>query len=146
MPEWLIGTVLKTVDRFRLSVGSNPTPSASMTKEKSPDRPSQPACCVMCSSASSRPRTCRRSPRLARPVRVDQGGHPGNGEDGPSLSGREGKSRNELLPSGEPVAHPLLTYTCETDFDLAAVVEAWPDLPEAIRAGILAMVKASQPT
>jgi hypothetical protein len=24
----LIGTVLKTVDRFRLSVGSNPTPSA----------------------------------------------------------------------------------------------------------------------
>jgi hypothetical protein len=40
----------------------------------------------------------------------------------------------------------LLTYTCETDFDLAAVVEAWPDLPEAIRAGILAMVKASQPT
>jgi len=40
----------------------------------------------------------------------------------------------------------LLTYTCKTDFDLAAVVEAWPDLPEAIRAGILAMVKASQPT
>ncbi len=30
----MIGTVLKTVDRFRLSVGSNPTPSASMTKEK----------------------------------------------------------------------------------------------------------------
>jgi hypothetical protein len=27
--------------------------------------------------------------------------------------------------------------------DLAAVVEAWPDLPEAIRAGILAMVNAA---
>jgi hypothetical protein len=27
---------------------------------------------------------------------------------------------------------------------LAAVVAAWPELPEAIRAGILAMVKASK--
>ena len=26
---------------------------------------------------------------------------------------------------------------------MAAVVDAWPDLPEAIKAGILAMVKAS---
>src|SRR5271157_3441073 len=95
-----------------------------MTTDKSPDRPSQPAGCVMCSSASSRPRTCRRSPRLARPVRVDQGGHPGNGEDGPSLSGREGKSRNELLPSGEPVAHPLLTYTCLTVTDFGGQLDA----------------------
>ncbi len=29
--------------------------------------------------------------------------------------------------------------------DLAAVVIAWPDLPDAIRAGILAMVKAARP-
>jgi hypothetical protein len=28
VPEWLIGTVLKTVDWLRQSVGSNPTPSA----------------------------------------------------------------------------------------------------------------------
>ena len=28
MPEWSIGTVLKTVEGARLSVGSNPTPSA----------------------------------------------------------------------------------------------------------------------
>jgi hypothetical protein len=27
--------------------------------------------------------------------------------------------------------------------DLAAVVEAWPKLPDAIKAGILAMVKAA---
>jgi hypothetical protein len=33
--------------------------------------------------------------------------------------------------------------TCKTDPDLAAVVEAWPTLPAAIRAGILAMVKAA---
>ena len=29
--------------------------------------------------------------------------------------------------------------------DLAAVVNAWSDLPEPIRAGILAMVKAARP-
>jgi hypothetical protein len=28
---------------------------------------------------------------------------------------------------------------------LAAAVDAWPDLPEAIRAGIVAMVKAARP-
>jgi len=27
---------------------------------------------------------------------------------------------------------------------LAAVVEAWPDLPEALKAGIVALVKAAQ--
>ena len=27
--------------------------------------------------------------------------------------------------------------------DLAAIVDAWPELPEAIRAGILAMVRAA---
>jgi hypothetical protein len=31
-----------------------------------------------------------------------------------------------------------------TDHCLAAVVDAWPDLPEAIKAGIMAMVKASK--
>jgi hypothetical protein len=29
------------------------------------------------------------------------------------------------------------------DPDLAAVVDAWPDLPEAIKDGIVAMVKAA---
>ena len=29
-------------------------------------------------------------------------------------------------------------------FDLAAVIEAWASLPDAIRAGIVAMVKASK--
>ena len=32
----------------------------------------------------------------------------------------------------------------EDNPDLAAVVEAWPDLPEALKAGILAMVKAAR--
>jgi len=30
------------------------------------------------------------------------------------------------------------------DPDLAAVVDAWPDLPKALKAGILAMVKAAR--
>jgi hypothetical protein len=30
------------------------------------------------------------------------------------------------------------------DPDLAAVVAAWPELPEAIRAGIVAMVRAAR--
>jgi hypothetical protein len=34
---------------------------------------------------------------------------------------------------------------CRTYPDPAAVVAAWPELPEAIKAGILAMVKAARP-
>ena len=41
---------------------------------------------------------------------------------------------------------PLPTDTCKTDPDLAAVVAAWSELPEAIKAGILAMVKAASTT
>ena len=53
----------------------------------------------------------------------------------PGTSLRQGTSRvAELLPND----------TCQTDPDLAAVVAAWPELPEAIKAGILAMVKAAR--
>ena len=38
----------------------------------------------------------------------------------------------------EVVRHPS-----EHDADLAAVLDAWPRLPEAIRAGILALVRAA---
>jgi len=43
----------------------------------------------------------------------------------------------------ESIAHHLPTDACKTDPDLAAVVEAWTELPEAIKAGILAMVEAA---
>ena len=33
--------------------------------------------------------------------------------------------------------------TCKTDSDLAAIVAACPSLPEALKAGIVAMVKAA---
>jgi hypothetical protein len=37
----------------------------------------------------------------------------------------------------------LPTDTCKNDPDLTVLVDAWPELPEAIRAGILAMVGAA---
>jgi hypothetical protein len=37
--------------------------------------------------------------------------------------------------------HP--TDTCQTNPDLAVVIAAWDRLPEAVRAGIVAMVKAA---
>jgi hypothetical protein len=42
-----------------------------------------------------------------------------------------------------PVAHHLPTDTRPTDPDLALVIERWADLPEAVRAGITAMVRAA---
>jgi hypothetical protein len=46
----------------------------------------------------------------------------------------------------QTIAHHLPTDTCNTGPDLAAIVAAWSELPEAIKAGILAMVKAAQQT
>jgi hypothetical protein len=43
-----------------------------------------------------------------------------------------------------PIDPHMLHDTCPSDPDLAVVVAAWPSLPEAIRAGILAMVKAAK--
>jgi hypothetical protein len=37
----------------------------------------------------------------------------------------------------------LAIDTCQTDPGLATVVDAWDRLPEAVRAGIVAMVKAA---
>jgi hypothetical protein len=55
------------------------------------------------------------------------------------------KSRKALRRCDVNVAHQVPTDTCKTDPDLAAIVAGWPKLPEAIKAGILAMVKASLP-
>ncbi|NOT02111.1 MAG: hypothetical protein HOP29_15975 [Phycisphaerales bacterium] len=37
-----------------------------------------------------------------------------------------------------------LAFLAETDLELAAVVAAWPTLPDAIKAGIVAMVNAAR--
>lgn len=50
---------------------------------------------------------------------------------------------NELRSPGSPGAHHLPTDTRQSDPELAALVDAWPTLPEALRAGIVAMVRAA---
>jgi hypothetical protein len=37
----------------------------------------------------------------------------------------------------------LIHDTCQNDPELAHIVDAWPTLPDAIKAGIVAMVKAA---
>ena len=60
-------------------------------------------------------------------------GHPARTRPGPP------RSVSRLLPQ----MLPALPDALPVDPALAAVVTAWPDLPEPIRAGILALVKAS---
>ena len=54
---------------------------------------------------------------------------------------RKGPLANDLRQPATSIAHHLPTDTCNTYPDLAAVVAAWTELPEGIRASILAMVK-----
>ena len=61
----------------------------------------------------------------------------------PPLGCSKGMPDSHLSQAPPPVADHLPYDTCRTYPDLAAVVEAWAELPEAIRAGILAMVKAT---
>jgi hypothetical protein len=49
-----------------------------------------------------------------------------------------------FLKSGAPKASPTLFPPVVAEPDLRAVVEAWPTLPDAIKAGMLAMVKAAK--
>jgi hypothetical protein len=37
----------------------------------------------------------------------------------------------------------LAIDSCQTESDLARIVEAWPALPDAIKAGIMAMIEAA---
>jgi hypothetical protein len=54
--------------------------------------------------------------------------------------------KNKLHPFHPDFALPLPYEAAKLSPDLADVMSAWPDLPEAIRAGIMAMVRASKPT
>jgi hypothetical protein len=61
----------------------------------------------------------------------------------PPLELTKVKSVKPLRLPTSPIAHHLPTDTRKSNPDLAAVVDAWPTLPEAVKAGIVAMVKAS---
>ena len=73
---------------------------------------------------------------------------PGYNKTSPVLPGR--LSRIELDSPGSsrlPTATEIATTEyVVADPALAAVVEAWPDLPETLKAGIVAMVKAAKST
>ena len=55
------------------------------------------------------------------------------------------KAANVETPINKRRAHPLPIDTRQGDAGLTALVAAWPTLPEPIRAGIVAMVKATAP-
>jgi hypothetical protein len=60
------------------------------------------------------------------------------------MPGQRLKGKNKANTSDKQALAPLLIHdTCQTDPDLAAVIDAWGRLPEAVRAGIVAMVKAA---
>ncbi len=55
----------------------------------------------------------------------------------------KGRTGPNLRPTVASVSPHLPPDTRQIDPDLAAIVAAWPTLPEPIKAGIVAMVKAS---
>lgn len=59
-------------------------------------------------------------------------------------SGETGRGGNKSGNNGAPIGDAVRDGK-PTDPDLAAVVAAWADLPAAIRAGVLALVKAGKP-
>ena len=63
--------------------------------------------------------------------------HPADFAGKPGISQPGGAESD--APGGD-----LASIRQPADSDLAAVVKAWPDLPPAIRAGILAMIQAAQ--
>ena len=62
----------------------------------------------------------------------------------PMAESHKSNSDKELRIATQPTGHQLATDTCMTDPGLAAIVDAWPGLPEPIKAGIVAMVKAAK--
>ena len=61
----------------------------------------------------------------------------------PSIKIRKDKRDKDLRNEAPPVGHHLATDIRQTDPDLTTIVNAWHRLPEAVRAGIVAMVEAA---
>ncbi|MFN5946518.1 MAG: hypothetical protein ACK5Q4_14410 [Phycisphaerae bacterium] len=56
-------------------------------------------------------------------------------------AGNTGLTAHAPRSTTQPAAEP--TRATPTDPDLAAIIAAWPTLPAAMRAGVVAMVKAA---
>jgi hypothetical protein len=59
----------------------------------------------------------------------------------PQITRHKGNSSQDLPRSDTGSAEHLPNDSCRTDRDLAILLDAWPALPGAIKAGILAMVR-----
>lgn len=55
----------------------------------------------------------------------------------------KGESNQDFQQSPPAEQARLIARSGKTDPDLAHLIEAWPGLPDALKAGILAMVKAA---
>ena len=75
---------------------------------------------------------------LAEPI--DRSEH--SGQD-PAVTG-QGQSKSLQPKCAENALTDSVLNAVRSDADLAAVVEAWASLPDAMKAGILAMVKAAK--
>ena len=60
------------------------------------------------------------------------------------VTGSENKDLQNPSESSGAESGAVLPETAPVDPDLAKVIDAWPDLPEAVKAGISAMVSAAQ--
>jgi hypothetical protein len=61
----------------------------------------------------------------------------------PQPGSRNDRTDKDLRQGDARASHHIPTDNCRTDPGLTAVIEAWDRLPEAIRAGIMAIVKAA---
>jgi hypothetical protein len=61
----------------------------------------------------------------------------------PQANCRKDPKDKALRNSTNLVGHHLATDTRQTDPDLARIVDAWPTLPESVRAAITMLVKAA---
>ena len=69
-------------------------------------------------------------------------GRQASGEGGIRTTPETGYKTAFFAEGGAESGAPTLT-TPNIDPDLAALIDAWPNLPDAIRAGILAMIRAA---
>jgi hypothetical protein len=61
----------------------------------------------------------------------------------PAPRDRQTRKNKAFSSYQRSLAPSVIHGTCQLDPHLAAVIEAWHRLPEALRAGIVAMVKAA---